>query len=82
MEIDLGEAFRKKFPKVCPYCLAQVCQCAETHRAPVNNLPVHAVRGELTAKYDAQKRSFPELALVYCFRKNQPPTNGKFKSYQ
>ncbi|UQW76294.1 hypothetical protein [Pseudomonas avellanae] len=63
MEIDLGEAFRKKFPKVCPYCLAQVCQCAETHRAPVNNLPVHAVRGELTAKYDAQKRSFPELAL-------------------
>ncbi|GGJ46460.1 hypothetical protein [Pseudomonas avellanae] len=20
--------------------------------------------------------------LLYCFRKNQPPTNGKFKSYQ
>ncbi|GGJ36563.1 type I restriction endonuclease subunit R, EcoR124 family [Pseudomonas avellanae] len=23
-----------------------------------------------------------EINLVYCFRKNQPPTNGKFKSYQ
>ncbi|UQW69287.1 DUF6538 domain-containing protein [Pseudomonas avellanae] len=23
-----------------------------------------------------------DSVLVYCFRKNQPPTNGKFKSYQ
>lgn len=63
MEIDLGEAFRKKFPKVCPYCIAPVCQCAETHRAPINNLPLHAVRSELTERYNSEKRAFPELAL-------------------
>jgi len=63
LEIDLGDAFRKKFPRVCPYCLASTCQCAETHRAPVNNLAVHAVRSELSMKYTLEKRATPELAL-------------------
>lgn len=63
MEIDLGEAFRKKFPRVCPYCIAPVCQCAETHRAPINNLSLHAVKFELKEKYDVERRASPELAL-------------------
>ncbi|GGJ54355.1 hypothetical protein GCM10009085_54530 [Pseudomonas avellanae] len=33
---------------------------------------------EILAKYSVTIRK----ELVYCFRKNQPPTNGKFKSYQ
>ncbi len=63
MEIDLEEAFRKKFPKICPYCLGASCQCAETHRAPINDLPVHAIKRELNEKYLTDKRAFPELGL-------------------
>ncbi|WP_163003799.1 hypothetical protein [Pseudomonas viridiflava] len=63
LDIDLGDAFRKKFPKVCPYCLASTCQCAETHRAPVNNIALHTVRSELNEKYLFQKRSSSELYL-------------------
>lgn len=63
MEIDLGTAFRKKFPGVCPYCVAAPCQCNETHRAPVNNIPAYAVRDELNDKYNTDINAHKELSL-------------------
>jgi NTP pyrophosphatase (non-canonical NTP hydrolase) len=63
MEVDLGTAFRKKFPGVCPYCLGLPCQCNETHRAPINNLPAYAVRGELNDKYNTDINASKELTL-------------------
>ncbi len=61
--VDLGTAFRKKFPNVCPYCVASTCQCNETHRAPINGLPAYKVRDELNEKYNSDKNSTPVLGL-------------------
>jgi len=63
LEIDIGLAFRKKFPGVCPYCISSVCQCAETHKAPINNLPIHEARKELNEKYQVDFNHNKELLL-------------------
>jgi len=63
MEVDLGMAFRKKFPGVCPYCVAVPCQCNETHKAPVNNIPAYAVREELNDKYHTDINASADLSL-------------------
>lgn len=63
LEIDLGDVFRKKYPQACPYCISSPCQCNETHRAPVNNIPAHAVRLSLVNKYNVDINSSAELGL-------------------
>lgn len=63
LDIDLGDVFRKKYPRVCPYCITAPCQCNETHRAPVSNIPVHAVRYSLVNKYMIDMNSSAELSL-------------------
>lgn len=63
LEVDLGTAFRKKFPGVCPYCVALPCQCNETHRTPINNIPAYAVRDELFDKYNTDINTSKELSL-------------------
>lgn len=63
VEIDLGDVFRKKYPRACPYCVIAPCQCNETHRAPVNNIPAHAVRYSLINMYNTDVNSSAELSL-------------------
>lgn len=63
LEINLGEAFRKKYPGACPYCIGTTCVCNETHRQPVNGVPVHVARSSLRNMYYTDKNNFAELDL-------------------
>ncbi|MGY2438092.1 hypothetical protein [Pseudomonas sp. SDO52101_S400] len=63
LDINLEHAFRKKFPNVCPYCIASPCQCAETHRAPVKHIPIDEVRVELNDKYNIDINRYPQITL-------------------
>lgn len=62
-DIDISLAFRRKFPNVCPYCIVAPCKCAETHRAPVKEIAVHAVRQELDDKYYVDINRHKEITL-------------------
>lgn len=62
-DIDISSAFRRKFPNVCPYCIVAPCKCAETHRAPVKEIPIYAVRQELDDKYNVDKNRYQEITL-------------------
>ncbi|QZD73813.1 hypothetical protein [Pseudomonas sp. 3-2] len=63
LEVDLGDVFRRKYPRACPYCVTAPCQCNETHRAPVNKAPAHAVRLSLINMYNTDMNSSAELGL-------------------
>ncbi|BBJ65513.1 MULTISPECIES: hypothetical protein [Enterobacter] len=50
-DINLNEAFYKKFPDACPYCLKSTCECVQTHKQPAGNLAAYAARHELNEKF-------------------------------
>ncbi len=50
-DINLNEAFYKKFPDACPYCLKSPCECVQTHKQPAGNLAAYAARHELNEKF-------------------------------
>lgn len=62
-DIDLETAFRKKFPLVCPYCLAASCVCSETHRTPHNMVPIHALREELKEHFNTDTNNTHKLPI-------------------
>lgn len=51
LDIDLEDAFLKKFPKVCPYCTATPCSCMQNHKKPENNLPAYKIKDRLDEFY-------------------------------
>ena|GEM_PF-2762863 len=53
MEVDLEDAFLRKYPGICPYCLAEVCVCHRTNKSPERDIPAHKIKGELKSKYGA-----------------------------
>ncbi|WBL61806.1 hypothetical protein LQF05_07825 [Stutzerimonas stutzeri] len=62
-EVDLETAFRRKFPLVCPYCIASPCCCSETHKTPARAIPAHAVSDELNDRYNTDYNSNHSLAI-------------------
>lgn len=50
-DINLNEAFYRKFPDVCPYCLKSPCECVQTHKQPAGDLAAYAARHELNEKF-------------------------------
>lgn len=51
LNIDLQDAFLKKFPKVCPYCLGITCICVQNHKKPENKLPAYKIKKKLEEHY-------------------------------
>ena len=49
--IQLGEAFLKRFPEVCPYCLQRECVCFKTNQRPLQKIPAFRIQEEMEAQY-------------------------------
>ncbi|MDM1561332.1 MazG-like family protein [Escherichia coli] len=63
LEIQPQEAFYKKFPSCCPYCLGAPCSCSQTHRKPEKIRSAKGIKDELFNKYNAIKpMQFPPYA--------------------
>jgi hypothetical protein len=58
MEVDLEQAFLKKYPGICPYCLAKVCVCHKTQKSPARPIPAYKVQEELDASFSANSPYF------------------------
>lgn len=58
MEVDLEDAFLRKYPGVCPYCLAATCVCHRTGKSPERDTPAHKVKEELERKYGSNSGYF------------------------
>lgn len=52
MDIDLEDAFIRKFPGVCPYCVKSPCQCSQTHRKPEFSENLKRIKDELESNYN------------------------------
>lgn len=52
MEINIEDAFLKKFPEVCPYCLGKVCECVQNHKQPSKKLAAYKIKDELKRSYE------------------------------
>ncbi|MFJ3466481.1 hypothetical protein [Pseudomonas sp. NPDC090201] len=51
LEINIEEAFRKKFPEKCPYCVSLQCVCATTGKAPPAHKSEWEIKEELATAY-------------------------------
>ncbi|EMJ7519434.1 hypothetical protein QPK77_08120 [Providencia rettgeri] len=51
LDIDPQEAFYKKFPSCCPYCLKKPCLCTQTHRKPEKINSAIYIKSELNSVY-------------------------------
>ncbi|VEE14821.1 nucleoside triphosphate pyrophosphohydrolase family protein [Ectopseudomonas mendocina] len=63
LKIDLEDAFLKKYPDVCPYCLVKPCICIKTGKKPVDYVPEWKASEEIQSKYRIAKLSSPKLML-------------------
>ncbi len=52
LKIDLQEAFLKKFPGACPYCLEKQCICFKTGKTPYKSIPAWKMKEEMSFKYE------------------------------
>lgn len=59
--IDLEEAFLKKYPSICPYCLVKPCICIKTGKKPVEYIPEWKATEEINAKYNVYRAQYPNL---------------------
>lgn len=55
LDIDLEDAFLKKFPKVCPYCTAPTCTCVQSHKKPYDDTPAYKIKDKLLGHYHSVK---------------------------
>lgn len=55
LEIDTQNSIIKRFPGVCPYCIASPCICFRTRKSPVDYIPAYKAKEELLYKFQAQK---------------------------
>jgi NTP pyrophosphatase (non-canonical NTP hydrolase) len=53
LKIDLQEAFFKKYPGACPYCLEPQCVCFKTGKIPNKPIPAWKMKEEMSFKYEA-----------------------------
>lgn len=52
LKIDLQDAFLKKFPGACPYCLEKQCVCFKTGKTPYKSIPAWKMKEEMSFKYE------------------------------
>lgn len=53
--IDLEDAYIRRFPGVCPYCISSPCECRNTKKSPVNYIPAYKIEEELSNRADGIK---------------------------
>lgn len=63
LKIDLEDAFVKKYPEVCPYCISKPCICVKTGKKPVEYIPEWKASEEIGIKYRIARSASPELSL-------------------
>lgn len=61
--VNLEDAFVKKYPDICPYCLTNPCICLKTGKKPVDYIPEWKASEEIKFKYTMTRRVSPNLAL-------------------
>ena len=63
LEVDVCEAYLKKYPLVCPYCVAGPCVCAKTNKQPPAYMKGWVIQEELKKKYGVIKVNNMEFSL-------------------
>lgn len=66
LDIDISDTFMKRFPRFCPYCLANPCICFKTKKSPVSYIPAYKVQDELYWNYNTYKQSIRMLTFDEC----------------
>lgn len=55
LEVDMQNAYLRKYPTVCPYCISKPCICAKTNKKPVSYVKEWKIQEELGVKYNIAK---------------------------
>ena len=63
LHIDLEDAFIKKYPDICPYCLVKPCICVKTGKKPVDYIPEWKASEEINFKYGMARSASPKLTF-------------------
>tara|TARA_R100000789_G_C2998587_1_gene148139 strand:+ start:84 stop:1097 length:1014 start_codon:yes stop_codon:yes gene_type:complete len=63
LEIDLEDAYLRKYPEVCPYCITKPCICSKTNKKPVSYIKEWKIQEELGYKYNVAKSSTPNPSM-------------------
>jgi NTP pyrophosphatase (non-canonical NTP hydrolase) len=50
--VDLEDAFLRKYPGICPYCLLKQCECIKYGKEPPEYIPAYKVIEEREYKYE------------------------------
>lgn len=66
--VDLGDAFLRKYPSLCPHCLDVPCVCLDTGKKPRVERPAYKVREELIAQYSSHRPSDGIIKSEMIFR--------------
>lgn len=61
--VDLEDAFIRKYPDICPYCLVKPCLCVKTGKKPVEYIPEWKASEEIQFKYGMARSGHPKLEL-------------------
>jgi len=65
----LQEAFLKKYPGICPYCLEQQCICYKTGKVPRKPISCMEMKQEMTFKYESIKKILQRHLILDAARK-------------
>ncbi|WP_341938578.1 hypothetical protein [Marinimicrobium sp. C2-29] len=63
LEINLQDSYLKKYPDVCPYCIAKPCVCSKTNKKPVSYVMEWKIQEELGFKYNIAKSANPNPSM-------------------
>lgn len=63
LEINMGQALFRKYPDVCPYCLASPCICHMTGKTPNTDMAEYQIQDDLVAKYHIVRDANPNPSL-------------------
>lgn len=55
LEIDIQDAYLRKYPAVCPYCISKPCICSKTNKKPISYVKEWKIQEELGIKYNIAK---------------------------
>ena len=63
LNIDLEHALVRKYPNMCPYCMAKPCVCVKTGKKPVTYIPEWKISEEIEYSFNMIRAAVPKLSL-------------------
>ncbi len=57
LKINLQDAFLRKYPGICPYCLESQCVCFKTSKNPLKAMPAYKMGQEMSFKYETMRNT-------------------------